>query len=685
MNPIPRADRRPARLAAAAALLAAVSLLIAGCTIEEPEMPTFTTVVTLPIGNHDITVTELIEDQDYLSATADSMLFFSVIGTTTSVALDTDLSAELTGVDFDASLGDFAIASPAPASFCFRLDEIYPAAASLPPVPIAVPAFGFDLGGDGADLGGIESAVVASGRIELTITNGLPVPVSGDAPPERMTADVIDPRYGTVLVSLDCSGELGPGETRTWSADLAGVHLPGSVGVSLAGGSPGSTAAVTVDPASTLAVNVAVVDLTVAEAEAAIDAQSFAGDAVVALPDSLEIITAEIAGGALDMTLENGLPVPCSVSIACPEMDDASGSPLNIVLDLAAHERRDTRIELAGAGIHAEEAPLTGLTWTVAVASAGSDGAPVTLRATDRLHIQAAPTVLALGEVSGIIPAQNFPIDAMHEQIDIPDELEGLTLAAATLTVEILNDTGVRGAVDLRVEGRNAAGETAVLVTSAEIEARKDEAPARTVVHLDEFNSTITEFLRILPESYDLTGSVRVGGAGLIGTVRPGDSASVSWRIDAPLKVVIDNSEIHRDSEPLDLDEDLREEIEERIETGRILTAIENHFPFDAEIYFQAGPDSMSALDDPDLVIGPLAVAAAAVDPATGFAKGIVESNHDIHLTKSDILVLTSPTAHTAVVARIPGTGGAEVALRTGDYLRVTGAIRAEILVEEDD
>ena len=667
-------------------ILATCVVLAAGCTIEEPQLPSFTTMATIPIGGHEITVTELIEDEDFLTEGENSAVMFAIEGEATTVSLDFDLSADLDGASFSAELGDFTIAAPPAMDFGFRLDELYPDAASLPPVPLPVPAFDFTLDSSPADIDGIESATLATGTLSVEVFNGLPVTVSGDAPPEQLTVEVIDPRYGSVITTLTADGGLAPGETGLWSVDLAGVELPGEVSVRLQGGSPGSSTPVTVDPASSLAVAVALTDLTVVEAVATIGALSIQAGAVEALPDSLGIIAAEISAGALDITIENGLPLACRAELSCDDMFDAAGSPLLVVMDLAPHQRTTTGIDLAGAGITGpDDTPLTELAWNVSMTTPGSAGTPVTLRAQDRILVDVSPTTLVLGEVTGVFPEQSFDLDMMVEQIDIPDELDGITLTQASLTVEILNDTGIEGALDVRLEGTNSDGLTAVLQTTADIESRKGTEPERTVIRLDETNSNITEFLELMPENFEMTGAIVVGGVDSPGTVRPGDTAAISWRIDAPLRVIIDNSEIHRDAEPLDLDEDLREELDDHIFGGRILTVVENRFPFAAQVLFQVGSDSLSAMDSPGLVIGPLAVAAATIDPVTGYAKDSAESRHDIQLTREEIRVMTQPNAYTAVVALIPGTAGAEVELRTDDYMQLSGALVAEVLVEEED
>ena len=674
----------PRRYALVAALLAAV-LSAVGCSIEEPALPSFSTNVVLPLGTHDITVSELVEDEEFLAAGADSTLFFTVEGTTTSVALDPDLAVDVESMDLDAVLGPFTLDVASPAPFAFRLDELYPAVIGLPPVATPVPPFSFAVVSDPEPLAGVTSAVVESGTLSVALHNGLPVPASGTAPPELLSVELFDPYSGDVAARLEFPAEIAAGADAVAEADLAGVTLPGTVALRLAGGSSGDPGGVLVDPAAELAVTVTLSDLTVGEALAEIGPQSFVESGEIVLPDSLRIIEAVVESGALALSFDSDVALPCRAEIAFAGMVDAGGAPVVAALDLAPGGAGETTVDLAGARIVAGDGePMDVLDWTVTVSTDGSGGVPAHVRAGDGIRATLAPTSIELGAVTGYIPQRTFAIDSLHEEIDIPDELDGVTLTAATLVVDILNGTGLAGDFELELVGRNAGGEQAVLTATAAVSAPEGgEKTALTRIVLDESNSEITAFLDVLPESFDLNGAVRVGGDEP-GTVQPGDSAEITWRIDAPMHVVIDHSEIHRDPEPLDLDEDLRRDLDDHLLAGEIVVEITNRFPFAVDVLFQAGADSLSTLDAPDLVIGPLAVAPARIDPLTRFAAEAVVSRHTIPLSQEQIRVLTRENAHTGVIAVIPGTGGQEVRLRVGDYLSVIGAVRAEILVEDD-
>jgi hypothetical protein len=175
-----------------------------------------------------------------------------------------------------------------------------------------------------------------------------------------------------------------------------------------------------------------------------------------------------------------------------------------------------------------------------------------------------------------------------------------------------------------------------------------------------------------------------VGGDEREGVIRPGESLQVCWRLDAPLRLSIEDSEIDKNPEPLNFEEDLRADLDRRVESATLLTELDNHFPFGVEVLLLVGPDSTSTLNDPELVIGPLTVTPGLVDPEKGFVTESTTSRHEIVLDRGQLDAFTRAGAHTALVALIPGTDGRIVSLRTLDKLTVRGALSVELLVDDE-
>jgi hypothetical protein len=516
------------------------------------------------------------------------------------------------------------------------------------------------------------------------VTNDLPIPLSGSTPPEMITVDVRHPDTGALITTLVFDQEIAPGTSAEAVGDLAGVELPGSLYIDLAGGSPGAPAVV-LDPDDAVAIDLVISDLVVDEATAVIGTQSFQETGAVALPDSLRIVEAVVAGGTMDVTLTNELPVAASVFLYFNEFETAEGAPFILVFEMPRNGIQTTTADLSGTVITAGTgAPLDSLSYTVGVISPGSEGEIVTVAAGSDISAAMAPSSLVLGEITGLIPRRSFALEPMTEELDIPDELDGLHLATASLTIDLYNGTGVAGDVALLLTARNAAGETATLATTATIAPARAEGMARTTIHLDETNSTIADLISLLPETLTFSGEVNVGGNDEIGTIRPDDVALVLWRADAPLRLSIESSEIDRNPEALNLDEDLRDQLDSHLQAAEIIVEIGNHFPFDLSVEFLVGPDSLTTLNDPELTIGPLTVASGLVGETSRYVEEAVTTRHVITLTGTQIRAFTRENAYTGLRALIPGTNGAEVLLRTGDGLSALGALSVEILIEDD-
>ncbi|MEZ4388673.1 MAG: hypothetical protein R3D98_14110 [Candidatus Krumholzibacteriia bacterium] len=162
-------------------LLAGLGLL--GCEIAEPQMPTYTTHLAIPLGTERLEIVDAVDDEDYLVALPDGSLGFAVDGDPDTVSLDLDLAADIPAQSVRGDLGNFTLDLASPPSFDFVLSDLYPAAVALDGQTVPVPGFGFTAASAPSDLADLESALLAGGLLTVTVTNGLPVPVSAPSGP----------------------------------------------------------------------------------------------------------------------------------------------------------------------------------------------------------------------------------------------------------------------------------------------------------------------------------------------------------------------------------------------------------------------------------------------------------------------------------------------------------------------
>jgi hypothetical protein len=665
-----------------AAGLAAV-VVLGGCEVAEPALPRFTTQLALPIGDDRLDVLELVEDEDYLVALEDGGLGFTVSGDPDTISLDFDLAAELPGQILSNELGSFDLDPTAPDPFAFPLGDLYPPAAGLDGLTTPVPAFPFNLAGDPAAVPDMTSATVESGTLDVTITNGLPVPVSGPAAPAPLQFRLYDPAHGTTLALVDFPDEIPAGATVYGAADLAGVVIPAEVAVELTGASAGSAAPVAIDAASEVAVSSTFSNLTVSAAEAPVPAQSFTTDLVVDLPADYAVLAADVATGALSVAMNNDLAIPCRVEITWPEVFTQDGGNLTAVLDLAPGAAGRMPMDFAGCTIVAGGAPLAALTAAVSVTSPGSGGQSVQLAADQAVRVEVGSGRVEFAEVTGEVPAFSFDLDPIQESIDLPDELQGMSLTAATLTLEVANFSGVDAVADLLLTGTSADGAVVSLPLQETLTGYGEPTRGFTAIIRDETNSTIVDFLNNLPTSISLGGTITAGGDGQVGTVRPGDRAVLGWGITAPVEITVDESVIHGDPEALDFDEDTRDLILERAGAARLMLEIGNRLPVAVHARVLFAPDTTTIADAPILAVGPIEVAAGVVDPVTHQALAVNTSHPVIELSAAEMRLLATPDLYAVIEVVLPGTAGAPARIMTDDYVTFRGLVQLDVEVSE--
>lgn len=679
-----RSSLRPGLLAGAVALLLGLGLL--GCEIADPEMPTFTTHLAVPLGTERLDIVDLVDSEDYLVSLDDGALGFSVDGDPDTVSLDIDLAADIPAQTISGSLGNFNLEVASPPAFDFLLSDLYPDAVLLDGLTAPVPGFEFTSASDAEDLADLEQATLAGGRLTVSVTNGLPVPVSAASGPDRMVLELVDPAsdlaVATVAFDVIAAGAQAEQET-----DLAGVTLPGALSVRLMGGSPGSGGSpVTIDASTSIVVAATFSELEVSSAQAAVGPQEFITSFETDLPSDYAVEQAVIAAGAVSLTVHNDMPIACQAVVSWPHVVDLDQQPLQVVVDLAGLEHATRTIDFGG---HLVRAPsgqqLTVLAAEVAVTSPGSGGDAVLLDAGAGVRAELGTGRIEFGSITGAVPALSYDFDPIDEEIELPDEIDGLLLTRATMVLELTSTAGIAARTDLQLVGVSATGEERQLVIQEQIAAAEAERASVTEIVLDQDNSTIVDFLNNMPTSISLAGGVELGGDSSVGTVRPDDHAVIAWRIIAPVEVVIESSQLYGDPDLLDLGDGTRENIADHAGAASVQLQVLNHLPVGVEARILFGPDTTSIKTDPLLVIGPVAVDAAPVDPVSHTVSEARLCQPTVVLTTDEVQRLATAGLYQLFEVTLPSTGGSPVRVLTTDYVEIQGLIDLDVTVRDVD
>ncbi len=662
-------------------LLAAITLL-GGCEINKPEMPTFDTSLTIPLGVERIDILDAVEDEDFLIIGDDGGLSFFIDGDPDTMDFDFELSADIGSQTIEQGLGNFELSAIDPMTYAFELGQIWAPADGATDVLTVVPAFPIDVLSSAQDIPDIESATMTSGTISLTLTNGLPVPVSAASGADQLQISLEDPVSGAV-VALFVFPEVPAGGASVQTFDLAGTTLPGDIRVRMLGGSQGSSGlVVNVNGTDSIEIEAQFTNLVVSSAEAVIGQQTFATSFETELPADYELEMAVISSGSVQLDVTNGMPVPCQAVMTWNKLQDLSSAPLSVVFDLAAGQSISQMVDFSGYILSSSGDPITSLVADVDITTPGSEGSSVTLSAGDGLTADLMGGTISFNSVTGLVPNYSVPIDPILEEIDLPDEMDGLELVAASMVMHVTNSAGLPADLALTLQGTSSSGNVVTMEVNEVILAAETRATVTDIV-LDQTNSSIVEFLNNLPVNISLSGDVIVGGNGVTGTVHADDFAVISWDINAPVEVVITGTTLDGDPSALDLDQDMRDMIGDHVRGAFIQTEIQNHMPVAVELFIKAGCDTATLASAPLLEIGPLVVDAALVDPVTHIVTQSVISTPTVDLSAEDALIFSREGLHTLIEVRLPSSNGTIVRMMSTDYLEVRGAIQMDVNVND--
>lgn len=655
-------------------------VVLAGCTIEEPTLPTYETEWLIPLGDYEETVQEIIEDEPDFVVGPDGAISLATDGDIDGVEVGDELDVDVDGLSFSAAIGAVTLDASDPLGFDNRLGDLYPPAEAADGLTVPVPGFTFDLATEPQDIPGFESATLSAGGLRVEVQNGLPVEVGGTAPPDQLTIRLFDPATDATILDVTVAAAITPGGTFERTYDLSGETIPDEVAVQLTGGSPGSATPVLVDADAQLAVLVQTTALEVSEAVASFGAQAFTDTSSVEMPDSIQVREATVDTGSLTFRMRNDLPLDTVATIDIGAFVDPGGTPLQIVVPMLAATSAVRTVDLAGYTLEFDGGPGQDLEVIANVHSPGTGGDTVTIRSTDVIAVDVDPIPLTFGSVTGIVDEITIDLDPETSDIDIPEDLEDLRLGAASLTLGFTTSLGVPLSIDLRIEGTNADGVMVPLDAVIDVPAVSGPDPEVHTTLLDENNSTIVDFLNNLPESIVFSGQARIGDGVTEGTLRSTDAVSARWAISAPMTVALLAQEINSDAEELDIDDDLRADIEDRLVSLQLEADVVSTLPIEAVAYIGIATDSTRTFTNPDLELGPITIPAAGPARPDGGRDGVAAKSFVV-VEDEDVPLITQPSSWQGVRVVLPGTDGEFVTLRATDKVTVSGFIRARILM----
>ncbi len=647
--------------------------LLVSCELAPPQAPRWEANLTIPLIQHRYSMRELIAQNKELYAAGDSLVHFLSQTQFDSIAVGERLSFAGFTRDFREH---FSTLSSDTIQTRLTFAALYPPAANFSGQNVIIPAFPFSV--TAVPLPAYKNfnwVELESGTLFLHLRNELPVALG---PPLHL--QLYDSSENGIIVDFTHNGEIPPGGELQQRFDLRSKKISRQLRLHLSGNSPGSNGRmVTASAASGLQVTVAVTDLKVRQARLQLGSQVLRGEQEVALGDSLHVVRADIKSGHLSLTVSSTFPVEAWAVATLPDFYTPQNTVRQDSLRIAPNRPASLNLNLAGHVFRPREAAVGNqkirLQWRVRLAGASQQ--EVTLTNSDHVEGNFTSTTFVFSRVRGRFKAKAFALAPHRFALNLPTGLDSLQLAAAAMTVILRNSINFPLAIDFQVEGRNAQQ----LLVQGEVPPANNGVPTRSELLFTEQNSSLRQFLGNLPNTVVVRGQVLLSDPTYVGTVRESDFISGALRLDVPLAFRLPAQKVESDIAAVRIEPSLRQAMDERLQSGRLLTRVVNHLPLGGLLSLQLAARATEVFTKP-LLVKSLTLPTPELD-AVGRVTHASTKEVEIPLSAAELKVLQRTPLHAGALLSFPGSEGRMVRVMVRDYLVVQALAEVVTLMPE--
>jgi hypothetical protein len=649
-----------------AGLVILVFLTLVQCTVKKPEAPEWNTTFVVPVVNRTYTMQELVDkiDQDEIIIDTSGDVAFSVSEDLDTVSVsDDDFSTPDLSYILNETLAPVKIEQPAPVNAVVSLDDL---AAGYPTVPgfdtLIIPAnTQLEATYDHA-METFNWVEVGDGSLKMVVSNDLGFTLY------YVVVRVLDNFDGHTIEYDSLEVPLAHGETDSAVLILDGETFTNDLQLSVVGRTDPSNP-VRVDPnGKQIAIDGSFSDPTeIVSAEAqipALDDISFSQKIGLELDPSETLDSAHLETGSLSLVVVNNTPLAAVLDISTPNIC-SGGSCYTATQPVAAGATVMVNADLAGYTLVPDDDSVV---IDVVAQVPGSGGSFVVINATDDIDVDAQITGLTFDRVTGVMANSSVDFDGIHEEFDVPEGFDNISLLTAILTIDVHNGIDFPGTVDITITGDNGK----VINISGDI----DPCGAQQSLVSTISNDDVADFLTPLPEAFDVSGTVTFGDDLYHGTLEKDDFVFARVHLYAPLEVKVVNAEItDLDIESEEIEQEDIDMITDHVVDARFVYSVTNHLPLGLTAVVAISNDTVSLFTSPLLELDTLEADPAPVSLATGIATSAAVSEGEIHLDNEDIQILKNDTLFIRPQIFLNASDTSGVKITENDYITISGRI----------
>jgi len=679
-------------------------LLMAGCTFNDPQVPSWDTEWALYLPAKTWAMSDIIKEDSLLHADTTAsgvpIYAFSIEDSSDWQRIEQqDLSFDQQEDHFDAAIGEINV-DPGAALGTDTVNVMD----LLPPELLALgdtlpPFSGFspNIPDDELEFSEYQRLHIESGELWitfhnnmfLTIESGMRIDIIDNSGTDSLIGSIIFDQaipFGTTVDSrhLDLSGKVISNQLR--------LHFS----ISIAGS---DTVHVLTEEEKNgyFFTDVTLSALTVDWAEAKIPEQHFSqSDSIDLSNEEVHIRQAIINKGNIRLDLDNQLPLTAHITLTMPDFQK-NGEQKVVVETIPSHSTKQILIDLNGWQIINHQSPgdfIENIYYTMDAAVDSSDGFTY-ISSADYVTVNMFVDSLYFQSFSGQIDTIDVDITETNlDDLDFFKDFEGdLRLEDLTMTFTFENQIDFPVDVNLRIAGYhendlNIVTDSVVIDLSEHIEQSSVSPVTQIVLNSTSTSPSIVDLLEILPTKIKISGSATVAGDGSIAV---GQGLRALYKVESPLTLEI-KSEITQEVSvdtltEEDIEPDTKEVLTQELQSAYLEIKVKNQLPLGMGLDFYLSADRSDLYDDQisdstrKYVLHGLITAGETGQD--GYVVSGTESTIKMNLSQTQLQIFNITPLYMRMEMTIPPTQGV-IRVRQTDKIQVNPIVRIKYRVKNE-
>jgi hypothetical protein len=660
------------------------------CALDEPKAPSWEVDLQIPLANQNITIQDLLSDQDETFAYEDGLIGLRAEGHFDTSRVGDNLKIPDIEETIDVDIPNMTIPRLNADDATFSLKELLPDIAPHNGQNAVIPSFQFsDILGYLVPENDIVSIRLAQGVARLVYENNLPIDL------EHIVFTMIEPATGEVKIVSPQIDRIAAGAKDSLDIDISGKELTCDGKWYVAGQSPGTRGqTINVDADASVSLLVDFVDFRVNSVTGR--GRSFYvehHDSVTLDPD-IRIREAEFKQGTLNFDFLNGLPMDLEIIIESPQIrNKMTNGPLEVTVDAKMRVESRAIIDLAEYKIDFGEMfpGVQQLEFSFEASGESGDDEIVTISEYDSIKVKVSMKEAVLDKFRGSLDHYAISITPIDQAVKMPDDLDrfnGLNMADAHLCIDFYNAIEMPIQMRGKFSGIGSDGASATLDIDSEINPCGTDGEVLTSMPFESpGNKQILSIINLLPEKIQFSGSAFIGDGVSEGLITSESYIRGHYLLETPAKLSWRESLLVPDTTFLQINPDGSKEADlikgalhldakttNALREFVILADIENHLPVGATIEYRLA-DALSQAEEADLVLSPVEINAASID-VSGRTEESFKRNAKIALGGDDIAIFHNDSETPKLLSlvskiRLHGTDGEQVKVYESDFIKI--------------